>query len=415
MRIIQIHTSDQGGGAEIIVNELHRDFLAAGHDCQLWVGRKESSLPHVYEIDRTQRVKGDYRLRRWVERRLGLQNFCSPGSLRLHQTLPSADALIIHSIHGSDGYLNIEALPLLANRQPTFLVLHDLWTLTGHCAYTLDCEKWKTGCGRCPDLERSPRINADGTRLNWLRKRRAFALSNMIVVPTAEWVGRHVRQSPLFAGKQISQAIHNSADLSIFRPIDRCLARERLGLPLDRPVILFLANQGARAHYKDFNTLKAAFRMLKVAGCDCLLLAAGGVPDDDMRAELPDDVVFLPAEKQRERVALCYQAADVFCHVARADVCPLTVIESLACGTPVIATAVGGIPELIVDGTTGFLVPPSRPDLLFESIRRLLADGEMRAAMGRRAATYAERKFNPGLRRDAYLNLLSQVCDENMT
>ena len=415
MRIIQIHTSDHGGGAEIIAAELHQDFARAGHDCQFWVGRKGSSLPDVHLIDRTQRFKGEWHLRKWCEKTLGLQNFCSPGSLRLHQVLPEADVMVIHSMHGSNGYFNIEALPALSERQPTFLVLHDMWTMTGHCAYSLDCGRWQKGCGQCPDLTLSPSIEKDGTRLNWLRKKRAYAKSNFTIIPTAEWVADQVRSSPLLAQKQLAPVIHNSANPAIFHPADRSAARRELGIPGNNPLILFLANQGPRAHYKDFETLKEAFRALRASGKKCTLLAVGGEPDDALRAEWGEDIVFLPAQTERRRVALCYQAADIFCHITKADVCPLTIVEAMSCGTPVIGTQVGGVPELIEDGVNGKLVSLSDPRSLCQALQAMLDDPALRGAMQQAAAQTAQDRFHPDKRRDAYLDLFqNRVKEESL-
>ncbi len=64
-----------------------------------------------------------------------------------------------HNLHG--GYFDLRALQWLSARVPTLLTLHDMWTLTGHCAHALGCDRWRTGCGRCPDLKLDPAIRAD--------------------------------------------------------------------------------------------------------------------------------------------------------------------------------------------------------------------------------------------------------------
>jgi len=410
LRIAQIHTADRGGGAEQIALELHRGFLEAGHDARLWVGRKETDTPRVYEIDRRQRFKGEMRLRMWCQNRFGLQNFCSPGSLHLHRQIGDIDILAIHSIHGSKGYLNIEALPSLCRAQPSFLVLHDQWTLTGHCSYGLSCERWKHGCGKCPDLSLSPSIKRDGTRLNWLRKCLAYGRSSFSVIPTAGWIRACAQSSRLYENKTIFPAILNSADPAVFYPGDKAEERSALGIPVDAPVVLFLANQGAHATYKDFLTLTAAFQKLKKALPSCILITVGGEPTHETRNALPGDVRFFPYIRNRKEVASYYRAADVFCHATKADVCPLTVIEAQACGVPVVASAVGGIPEILKHEETGQLVPSGDPTAMSAALLRVLTNDGLRRRMAVEAESFAARNFSPTKRLSAYLSLFTYAA-----
>ena len=89
-----------------------------------------------------------------------------------------------------------------------------------------------------------------------------------------------------------------------------------------------------------------------------------------------------------------YQAADIYIHAAKADNFPNTVLEALACGTPVIATDVGGIPEQIDDGKTGFLVPPGNPKEMAAAMQKILQDTSLHHQMSLQAAETARRRFD---------------------
>jgi len=109
---------------------------------------------------------------------------------------------------------------------------------------------------------------------------------------------------------------------------------------------------------------------------------------------------------------LYYQAADIYVHPARAETFPTTVLEALACGTPVVASRVGGIPEQVVEGKTGFLVSVGDAREMAGRILGLLADGDLRQEIGRLAAEDAARRF--GLERmvKGYLDAYQEILEE---
>lgn len=402
MRILQVHTSDQGGGAELIALNLHRDFNRAGHESTLLVGKKKTTFPGVIEIPQVQRFPGEFRLKNRLKQSLGLQYVYGPGSFSVMNLAPwKPEVMVLHSLHGANGYFNLGALPAFSGSLPTFLVLHDQWLLSGHCAYTLDCNRWKTGCGKCPDLVRSPAIEKDGTRLNWLRKKWIYGRSTLTLIPTAKWLNECLDVSPLLKDKP-RHVIYNSVDTEVFTPGSKAAARKALGLPLDKPLLLFLANKGASAIFKDFNTLARALHLVRAQRPDCMLVTVGGIPSKEVTESLPDDTFFMPYETDRAAIANFYRAADVFCHATKADVCPLTVLESQACGTPVIATRVGGIPEIVEDGQTGILVRAGDAEGFAAAIRSLLDFPRWQKVMGDQAVELVKRRFTPATQVGAY-------------
>ena len=111
----------------------------------------------------------------------------------------------------------------------------------------------------------------------------------------------------------------------------------------------------------------------------------------------------------REKVAKRLQGADLFVLATRADNHPLTVLEALGCGVPVIASRVGGIPEQLTE-ETGVLVEPGDPEALARAIDALLADPERRTRMGEAAAADARTRFSLERQVDAYLDLYEELC-----
>ena len=120
-------------------------------------------------------------------------------------------------------------------------------------------------------------------------------------------------------------------------------------------------------------------------------------------------IQFVPYEHDQAAVARYYQAADLYIHAARAETFPNTVIEAAACGAPVVATAVGGIPEQVIDGRTGFLVPPGDAEAMARQIVRLLKEEHVRRLMSSEAEGVARERFDVTKQVRAYLNWYDSI------
>ena len=186
-----------------------------------------------------------------------------------------------------------------------------------------------------------------------------------------------------------SRIIPYGIDLSNFHPGDRRAVRAKLGIPDGAKVLLFAANGVRRNPFKDYETMRAAVAQVseRMPSQDVLFITLG----EDIQGEQIGNISmrFVPYETDIRVVANYFQAADLYLHAAKADTFPNVVLESLACGTPVIATAVGGIPEQIkrlgdsdiamsirqsfgVDEATGVLVKPADAEAMACAIERLL-------------------------------------------
>ncbi len=408
LRIVQIHSADAGGGAEVMAALLHQEFLRAGHDSWMLVGSKRGDDSRVRPTPRGPRWRGELRLRSIIERLFGLQYYASPSLAGKQWPLKERpDALLVHSMHGSQGYFRIEDLAWLSNWCPTYLYLQDQWLLTGHCAYSLGCERWKTGCGHCPDLAIYPSLERDSTNANWRRKQRVLGKCRLTVGSPARWILDLAKSSPILSRHE-QFYIPNAVDFTVFNPEGSAAARAKLGLSTDVPVILFLAQQGTRSTFKDFGTLALAFQRLKALRPEVRLMTVGDEPSAETRAALPADTLYFPYSLDRARIADYYRAADLFCHSTKADVCPLTILEAQACGTPVVGTAVGGVPEIIVEGETGWLVPLQDTKALTATLLSALADRTRLESMGRHATRFAQ-DFDLPLIASRFLSLFQNV------
>ncbi len=438
--ILQVSTLDWGGGAEQVAWNLHQAYRARGHDAWLAVGRKQSTDAQVLPIgqpalprrgswswwcqglrNRLQpwdgRLRGIGRLRRelrdladgWpgLARRYGLEDFHHPASRALLNLPPEQpDIVHAHNLHG--GYFDLRCLAPLSHQVPVVLTLHDAWLLSGNCAHSFDCERWRSGCGRCPDIGIYPGLPRDATAWNWRRKRWIYARSRVVVATPCHWLAERVMKSILAPAVIECRVIPNGVPTDLFRPANRADARAALGLPRHEPVLLFAAN-GIRANrFKDYATLRAAIVCLaQTAKAPMRLIALGEAAPAEQIGKL--HLEFVPHTRDQRLVARYYQAADLYLHAARADTFPNTILEALACGTPVIATAVGGIPEQIDADVDGLLVPVGDAQALAEAIRALVADSARRARMSAAATEIARSRFGLEVQTDRYLDWYREI------
>jgi glycosyltransferase involved in cell wall biosynthesis len=276
----------------------------------------------------------------------------------------------------------------------------------------LGCDRWKTGCGECPNLLSYPSVRRDATAFNWRRKQNLFAQSRLNVAAPSRWMMQRVRESMLGACVAQSRVVPTGIDLSVFRPAERAAARERLDIPQDAKVLLFVANSARRNVYKDYGMLAASVEGLAGAckGQKVLFIALGDSAAGDLHADV--EIRFVPHVKRSDEVARYYQAADVYVHAAAADTFPRAVLEALACGVPVVATDVGGIPEQIrslnagvqPDDATGIAVPAGDVEAMTRAMARLLTDDALRHTLGRNAAADARSRFDLETQADSYLS-----------
>jgi glycosyltransferase involved in cell wall biosynthesis len=432
LRILQVSTYDVAGGAEKIAWDLFTSYRTQGHQSWLVVGTKKSqdqnvlsvpnrlnrifrfipssiqNLPHtIYIGKRVDLLTSPNRMYTCLK---GHEDFDHPETSDLLKLTPEPpDILHCHNLHGD--YFDLRVLPQLSHQVPTVLTLHDAWLLSGHCAHSFNCERWKTGCGKCPDLSIYPAIRRDATAYNWQRKAEVYKKSQLYIVTPCQWLMNKVEHSMLKPGITASKVIPNGVNLKVFHPADQVEARQELGLPHDANVILFTANGIRRNIWKDYETLRSALMKIAKSGVKALCIALGDTAPPERIMDV--EIRFVPYLPDPNKIARFYQAADLYIHPARADTFPNTILEALACGVPVIASAVGGIPEQVVEEQTGFLVPVGDAHAMAERALELLENKGLRQEMGEHATEDATRRF--GLERmiEDYLTFYQRILKVN--
>ena len=431
--ILLVSTSDRPGGAEQIALSLLNGYSEHGCRAALAVGTKASRRADIREIPKNLWLNAFGRLTQAmiarhirvlpqisfqlarlgelpneVDRRRGRELFHYPGTRSLLELGPFRPQLVhAHNLHRH--YFDLRFLPELSARVPLVITMHDAWLLSGHCAHSFDCERWKTGCGECPDLTIPPALERDGTAFNWQRKRDIYAQSRFYVAAPCRWLIEKLEQSIVAPAVIESRVIPNGIDLEVFRAGDRTAVRARLGLPQDADVLLFTALSIRENFWKDYRTLRDAIARLaeRRPARPLIFLSVGEAAPTEKIGNC--EIRFVPFVQENRRVAEFYQAADIYIHASRADTFPTSILEALACETPVIATAVGGIPEQIIDDVTGMLTPPGDADAMADAIANLLDDVARRRVMSAKAGEEARRNVGRDRMIEKYLSWFDEI------
>ncbi len=413
LSILHVNTLDQGGGAAQLTANLVTGLNAVGHEARLLVREKKGQSSTVSTLDndgnrhawarfclRTLSKKGgSQRLARALGRPwetlqvlMGKEDFSFPGTWRLLENLPfTPDLLHLHNLHGH--YFDLRALSWLSRQIPTVITLHDAWLISGHCSHSFDCERWMSGCGNCPDLSIYPAVRRDATASNWKRKKKIYAKSRLHVVAPAQWLLNRAHESILAPAIKSSCVVNHGIDLSVFKSGDRRQARAELNLPGDATILLFAAAGIKQNIWKDYQTMRGALELLgeRKGQSQLLFLALGDAAPTERVGG--NELRFIPYASDRSVLAKYYQAADLYIHGAKAEAWGLTITEAMACGLPVVASNVGGIPDQVTERESGFLVPVGNAEAMAEKIAALLENPPLRERMGRVAQKRAHDNF----------------------
>ncbi len=437
--IVQINTLDILGGAARISSMLHGYFKRKGYESKLIVGRKFGNDPDTIELrsaleSSTEKLPSGIRSIRRVSYLfralryragvlIGIEELGTSASRYLEEILPdSTDIIQCHNLHG--GYFDLSILPALSKHYPVVLVMHDPWLLAGHCAHSFDCEKWVDGCGECPYLDVHHALKRDTSHINWLRKKRIYDSCGLYLITPSQWLMDKVERSILKPALIKSKVINNGVDQSIFSPSNKKLARAKLGISVDDHVVMFAANGIRENIWKDYTTMRAAIGEAALAMPDKPLrfLAVGeSAPDEQIG---PATINFVSYKTTGEMVKY-YQAADVYIHAAKAENFPNTIIEALSCGTPVIATAVGGVPEQVkglryegdtsglnrytLEDATGILIPLGDVAALSSAIYHVFDKPQILQQLSVSAARDARLRFDLNIIGNEYLEFFEEV------
>ncbi len=399
MKVLHINQSDISGGAGIAGYRLHQGLLDRGIDSRLLVGNAQTKSDRVATVDRKYRLENQFfRFSRYLG--LNYLNLISSFNIPKHKFYQEAEILNFHNLH--TGYFNYLTIPNLTKNKPAIFTLHDMWSFTGHCAYSYTCDRWKSGCGKCAYLDTYPSVQKDNTRLEWKLKNWIYSRSNLTVVTPSKWLTEQVTQSLLnrFPIHHIPYGI----DTQAYQPLDRELCRKILDIPIKSKVLMFSA-QDLTDSRKGSDLLLKALEMLPQSLKAEIVVLTMGKCNTKVLETLGLKILSLGYVESDRLKSVVYSATDLFVFPTRADNLPLVLQESMACATPMVSFKVGGVPDLVRHGITGYLASPEDTQDMSKGIVELLENDDLRQRMSQNCRAIALEEYSLELQAQRYMEL----------
>ncbi len=390
MNVITITAAyNESGGATRVATDLVNELEKQSVEFSVFAGTHDSTRPNVHTI-----AKAPYRsiLSRVCANDM---EFFATDYLLTTEAFKRADIVHAHNLHG--WYFNLDTLRKMSLEKPVVWTLHDMWAITSHCAHT-SLPLHPNGFYTCEQQDTYPRLWWNNRDHLLAVKARVYQGSTFTIVTPSQWLKDKV--APSLLGKQSTRLIYNGIDTDTYRPTPRAEARTALNVPLDKKVVLFVANGGIDNLFKggDFvRQLASEYQHNQ----NVLFVCIGGTHDST-----EGNIIHKKSIQKKEELARWYAAADVFLFTSRSENFPLVVLEAMACGLPVLSFAVGGVPEAITHQTHGYIARHLDSADLHDGLEYLLTlPHNMYTAMQTACRHTAETKFSLSVMCEQYLSL----------
>lgn len=352
MNVVHI-SSYNFGGAAIAGRRIHDGLLSLGENSTFIFLKSKSQIKieHSLQFQRVKlspyekilrnfKIKHDQKQKNdaFLKRKGGsYEIFTFPiTDYRVEDSSLVASADILH-LHWVSDFINYPSFFNSINK-PIVWTFHDMNPMMGGFHYMNDKLRNQKNLGILED------------QLVSIKRKSLSKVRSLSVVTPSKWLFDYVDTCDFFKHYPRFH-IPYGLDLSVFKPIDKTVARSVFNLPLEKRIVLFVSER-LNNFRKGFDLLQDA--VAKLNGDDYLLVAIGANNKDGLGGL--NNVVMLGPIADERLMSVLYSAADLFILPSREDNFPNVMLESLACGTPVMAFGVGGMVDVVVDGVTGIRI-----------------------------------------------------------
>jgi len=415
MKILHLSTDDFSGGASRAAYRLHMALLQNGMDSTMRV------LSHQTANDKviagrgprtfTEKVKGriNKKLREFSERNWKTDNLIIHSfgqvSAGIVDEINSSDVDVVN-LHWIINLLSIEDIGKI--NKPIVWTLHDMWAFCGGEHYANDDETSRFKVGYLPDNRPSGESGPDLNRKSWESKKKHWTNQQFNIVTPGHWMARCAKESVVFRDVPITVIPNPIETDHLWHPVPRKFARSVLGLQPNKKYILS-GSAGGSPHIKGEDLLKQAMNKVAVNGSDSFELLIFGQYQPASHGDWPCKVHWLGPVRDDHVMSVVYSAADVMIVPSRQDNLPNTAVEAHACGVPVVAFNIGGLPDIVDHEQSGWLAPAFDIDSLAKGMLWVLSDPVRWKQLSNTARKKAEACFSPAVVVEQYLRIYEQA------
>lgn len=402
MKVLLVNGNYDGGGAAKIALELFIGLKANGVDVYYIVGWGKNKHDGIKVICTSIGLKIIHAIRRDIHGGVCYNNLFAKKELNDFIKKNNIDIVHFHNI--ANNYFGIEDVSELSETCKVVWTLHEMWALTGHCCYPMDCKKWiNEECKKCSYTNRPISLTYDCSNHVYKKKREAFTKRGISFVTPSKWLYSECLKS--YLQKEDISIIHNGIEMPAYIGNQRSLLRKKMNFTEDDFVMIFVAGN-INSQFKGFGYLEEALSLLNDKRLLSLIIVGEGEVSDELSRKV--NVVSMGYIADENKKFQLLSAADLFVTTSIAENFPTVVIESLAAGTPILGFNVGGIPE-IIGSDCGWIVDAGnvtqiRDVIQMTSKNKFVVNNKREGCRKR-----AERMFSRDTMTKRYINLYSEI------
>jgi glycosyltransferase involved in cell wall biosynthesis len=407
MKILCINTLYNGGGAEKIARQVYNDVKSDEIETYFLAGRYQKNISK--SID----VIYNSPLGRFASGIVGIANhnflfgtFYARKKIIEIIKRENIDIVHFHNIHGNYlGPKDIRAISRYCHN--IILTMHDMWLITGCCPYGMSCSRWKVGndCRKCKGNE-SLHKGTIRASLYLKCKKNNLQNKNFYFVSPSRWLIECCKES--YLKDEDIRLIPNGIDTDIYVTHDKNRMRDKYGIPENKNVLLFSANT-ISSPYKGYQYLYEALNIIEKKDDYCLVVL--GIVDEKT-LDSTYEVFKRGYISDENTMSELYSAADIYIMPSMADNAPLSCMEAMASGTPVLAFATGGISEIVNDDV-GWLTSAGDSRKLAERISEIFNNPEELRRKAMNCRQYVSDNFSKDTMVERYRELYMDIMGES--
>lgn len=406
MRILFVSTYFHGGGAEKVMRQLYYGVKDENIETYCMAGRVQKNVPDDVKI-----IYQDFIGRCVTTLVGGLFNNSLFKTARAKKKIIEfikenhIDIVHFHNLHSNYiGISDLEEIRKYCNH--IIITLHDMWMLTGVCAYSFECTKWHSdnycrNCGGNDNLHKGKLLAP--SILNY--KKKYFGDKGFCFVAPSEWICRCVKKSYLQA--ENIRVINNGISLDNFVCHPKSVVRRKYHLPEDKHILMFAANSIQNV-YKGFQYLLDALQQIPDKDRYALLIVGNA---KQAQTDILYDCYNMGYIQDESVLSEIYAAADLFILPSVADNFPFTAMEPMASGTPVLAFETGGIPEIVTE-SVGWLVPARNSAALADKITEIFLNPDELESKASGCRRHIEDRYSDVMMFNHYQELYEEIMSE---
>ncbi|WP_026672876.1 glycosyltransferase [Alkalihalobacterium bogoriense] len=353
MKVLQVNSVYKRGSTGKIVYDIHSFLQEKGIDSVVCYGRGQKECDvNIYKT--SSEISAKFNALR--SRITGLQfNGAWFATYKLIKIIKKEQPDIVH-LQCINGYF-VDIYKLLQflkkNNVKTVLTLHAEFMHTGNCGHSFECEKWKNGCGNCPQLWYATKsYQFDRTKTAWEKMKEAFdGFTNLRIISVSKWLEDRAKISPIL-NQHSFRVIYNGIDTAeTFKPTKYNNLKEKHGLENEKILLHVTANFSLGENdLKGGRYIASLAERLKDKNIKIVVIGS-----EDLSVQLPSNVINVGRTINQKELAAYYSMADLTLITSKRETFSMVCAESLSCGTPVVGFKAGGPESIALNNFSKFV------------------------------------------------------------